>query len=250
MCHDNLSSFYLGVSNNFRKMRPQRISSPVDNRLLWLDRVTQLEADRPRSRVFTAGSAGLDYLNSLASPVAELRDGDAFLDWLERAQLLSHDAATAIRKTARLCELDAVAAQARALGEWFQAFIDAHRGRPLSLNALRELEPLNRLLERDQQFEQIVLKPAGEGGKSPLRRLRLRHWTSPEALILPIAAALTDVVCRENFSAIKACEGASCSRLYVDRTPRLTRRWCSMAICGNRSKQAAHRVRKIAERPQ
>jgi predicted RNA-binding Zn ribbon-like protein len=31
--------------------------------------------------------------------------------------------------------------------------------------------------------------------------------------------------------------------VFVDRTRRRARRWCSMAICGNRAKQAAHRSR-------
>ncbi len=31
--------------------------------------------------------------------------------------------------------------------------------------------------------------------------------------------------------------------VFADRTRRRARRWCSMAICGNRAKQAAHRKR-------
>jgi predicted RNA-binding Zn ribbon-like protein len=31
--------------------------------------------------------------------------------------------------------------------------------------------------------------------------------------------------------------------LFVDTTKGRMRRWCSMAVCGNRAKQAAHRKR-------
>jgi predicted RNA-binding Zn ribbon-like protein len=31
--------------------------------------------------------------------------------------------------------------------------------------------------------------------------------------------------------------------LFIDRTRGAARRWCSMAVCGNRAKQAAYRKR-------
>ncbi|HEY6735223.1 MAG TPA: CGNR zinc finger domain-containing protein, partial [Roseiarcus sp.] len=43
-------------------------------------------------------------------------------------------------------------------------------------------------------------------------------------------------------------EGANCTLVFVDRTRRRGRRWCSMALCGNRAKQAAHRHRLKTKR--
>jgi predicted RNA-binding Zn ribbon-like protein len=51
------------------------------------------------------------------------------------------------------------------------------------------------------------------------------------------------MLAEEDFSDVKACEGASCTLLFADRTRARSRRWCSMGICGNRSKQIAHRHR-------
>jgi predicted RNA-binding Zn ribbon-like protein len=189
----------------------------------------------------------LDFLNSIATPVDTpvewLASGEDLLEWLQRAQLLSRDTAVALRKTALPGEIDAVATQARALREWFRGFVNAHRGKSLRRSALDELQPLNQLLGRDQGFKQIVLRTGKNAALSPLGVSRLRRWSSPDSLLLPIAEALADVVCDEDFTNIKACEGSMCSLLYVDRTRALARRWCSMAVCGNRSKQAAHRVR-------
>ncbi|MGH7080341.1 MAG: CGNR zinc finger domain-containing protein [Acetobacteraceae bacterium] len=42
---------------------------------------------------------------------------------------------------------------------------------------------------------------------------------------------------------MKACENQACTLLFADHTRGHRRRWCSMAICGNRAKQAAHRER-------
>jgi len=71
----------------------------------------------------------------------------------------------------------------------------------------------------------------------------MRRWRSPESLLLPIGEALATFVCQEDFANVKACEGHSCTLVFADHTRRRARRWCSMAICGNRAKQAAHRNR-------
>jgi predicted RNA-binding Zn ribbon-like protein len=70
-----------------------------------------------------------------------------------------------------------------------------------------------------------------------------RRWDSPESLLFPLARSLADLVCTEDFTHVKACEGLGCTLLFVDRTRGHVRRWCSMAICGNRAKQSAHRQR-------
>lgn len=190
---------------------------------------------------YIAGALGLDFLNSVATPIDTpvewLSSGDDLIQWLEGADLISVDAAAALRESALPGELDAVAAQARALREWFRTFVHAHKGKPLKASALRELEPLNTLLARDHEFGQVVARD------DKLQWVEQRRWRSPDALLLPIAKALADLVCNENFADVKACEGATCSLLYVDRTRSRGRRWCSMAVCGNRWKQAAHRVR-------
>jgi predicted RNA-binding Zn ribbon-like protein len=71
----------------------------------------------------------------------------------------------------------------------------------------------------------------------------LRRWRSAESLLIPIAQAMAELVCNEDFAHVKACEGAACTLVFLDRTHGRARRWCSMAVCGNRAKQAAHRRR-------
>jgi predicted RNA-binding Zn ribbon-like protein len=199
----------------------------------------------------------LDFLNSIATPaetpVEWLASGDDLLEWLRRAELIPKDAAAALREAALPGELDAVAAQARALREWFRGFVHKRKGRPLGPKALGELEPLNQLLARDEEFGQIVARdiegrPKDKGVHLSLRLTQERRWRSPDSLLLPIATALADLICNENFAQIKACEGSACSLLYLDRTPTRARRWCSMAVCGNREKQAAHRIRMSKKR--
>jgi predicted RNA-binding Zn ribbon-like protein len=195
--------------------------------------------------IFVGDALGLDFLNSIATPVDTpidwIDDGDGLLSWLEQAQLVPADALKSVRMQALPGELDAVADQARSLREWFRGFVRRHKGRPLNAKCLAQLEPLNRLLERDESFHRIVAAPRSE--KRPLRFEAVRRWRTPEALLVPIGEALAQLVCTEDFSDVKACEGPACTLLFADHTRGRTRRWCSMALCGNRAKQAAHRHR-------
>jgi predicted RNA-binding Zn ribbon-like protein len=196
--------------------------------------------------LFLAGAPGLDFLNSVATPAAETRidwldDGLGLLAWLKQAQLVPLKTLDTLRAQAMPGELDRVAEQARDLREWFRTFVRARKGRPLSAHDLRELEPLNRLLQRDEAFSEIV---------APQRKLALqttRRWRSPESLLLPIGQALARFLCEQDFSDVKACEGPHCTLMFLDHTRGRKRRWCSMAICGNRTKAAAHRKRLKAQ---
>jgi predicted RNA-binding Zn ribbon-like protein len=195
--------------------------------------------------IFLGDALGLDFLNSIATPVDTpidwIDDGEGLLSWLKQAQLVPADALKNVRANALPGELDKLADQARSLREWFRGFVRQHKGHPLTAETLAELEPLNRLLERDDSFNRIVSQPRTE--KAPLQLQIVRRWRTPEALLLPIGEALAQLVCTEDFSNIKACEGPPCTLLFADHTRGRARRWCSMAICGNRAKQAAHRHR-------
>jgi len=195
--------------------------------------------------MFLADSLGLDFLNSVATladtSVDWLDDGEGLLRWLAQAKLVPAETLAELKARAIPGELDKVADQTRAVREWFRGFVRKHMGRPLTPKALSELAPLNRLLERDEVFSQISRHRYGKSDDLELRRMR--RWRSPESLLLPIGEALATFVCQEDFANVKACEGHSCTLVFADHTRRRARRWCSMAICGNRAKQAAHRNR-------
>jgi predicted RNA-binding Zn ribbon-like protein len=61
--------------------------------------------------------------------------------------------------------------------------------------------------------------------------------------VLPIGDALATCVCEEEFANVKACAGHRGTLVFAGRHRRPARRWCSMAIGGNRAHQASHRNR-------
>lgn len=190
-----------------------------------------------------ADAPGLDFLNSVATidqTIDWISDGDGLLNWLQMAKLAPVEVLAAFKAEARPKELDRAAERARALREWFRTFVLEHMGRPLPSQAVRALKPLNELLEQDRSYGQVVRMNSHEG---KLELQMARRWNSPASLLLPIGAALATLVCEEDFSDVRACQGHDCTLLFADHTRARGRRWCSMAVCGNRAKQAAHRDR-------
>jgi predicted RNA-binding Zn ribbon-like protein len=194
--------------------------------------------------IFVADAPGLDFLNSIATPVDEpvdwIADGEGLLSWLDRAQLVPAEVLAHMRSRTAPAELDEIAAKARGLREWFRSFVQKRKGRPLAAKDLSELEALNGVLQRDEQHGAIV-----EDGSAPsgLAFTMQRRYSTRESLLMPIVETLAKLVCEQDFTYVKACEGPKCTLLFADHTRGHARRWCSMAICGNRAKVAAHRAR-------
>ena len=77
--------------------------------------------------MFLADAPGLDFLNSVATPVDEevdwISDGEGLLGWLEQAVMVPADALRSLRAQFTPVGFDAVAEEARALREWFRRFV-------------------------------------------------------------------------------------------------------------------------------
>ena len=199
--------------------------------------------DRPPP-FFIADHLALDFLNSIASPkgvpVEWLRDGRDLVDWLEQSHVIASDVAARFRRSNDQRALDGVAGRAREFRDWLREFVARHMGKPLTKAAAKAVGPLNELLAGDTSYP--VVEAAGRD--QALRLRRVRRWEGPDELLRPIAEAAADLVCSVDFRLVRACEGSPCTLVFLDRTKAHSRRWCRMAVCGNRAKAAAHRARK------
>ena len=90
--------------------------------------------------IFIADSRGLDFLNSVATPVDApvdwISDGEGLMDWLAQAKFVPANELNEIKARAKPGELDRVAGEARELREWFRGFVRKHMGKPLKPEAL------------------------------------------------------------------------------------------------------------------
>ena len=85
----------------------------------------------------------------------------------------------------------------------------------------------------------FVSMPAGSARLEP-RRSRVRR--RPRRLVAIVAAAMAD----GSWSRLKACQADRCGWAFYDHARNRSRRWCSMAVCGNRTKARAYRRRHAA----
>jgi predicted RNA-binding Zn ribbon-like protein len=250
-------SWLTGITcaRRFERVHPYDTSySPVMRKDLPKDDGSKWKISDDRlPPMFIGDDPALDFLNSIGTPVDTvvewIPNGEYLLEWLVQAKLIDPVQADAIR-TKCISGRTRRSRRPSALREWFRGFVLTHMGRPLTAKTLILLEPLNKVLERDEGYGAIVPRSAKSKRRrapSGLEWRPLRRWSTPNALLLPIAEAMAQLVCSEDFSLVRACEGKACTFLFLDKTHGRARRWCRMAVCGNRAKQAAHRQRSARQ---
>lgn len=89
----------------------------------------------------------------------------------------------------------------------------------------------------------------GEGKLALVRKkgtFRTKFDADSRDPLFLLGAAAAEFLAHADLSLVKSCGGTGCILLFYDETKSHTRRWCSMAACGNRMKAALHyRRRKI-----
>lgn len=71
-------------------------------------------------------------------------------------------------------------------------------------------------------------------------------WNDKAALdrmLWPLALSAGELMTSENCARVRQCSGDPCDWLFLDTSRNHMRRWCSMSVCGNRTK-----VRRFLER--
>src|SRR5262249_458973 len=172
-----------------------------------------------------------------------LADFPDLVAWLTAAQLLGPtEAQGALRRWNGTSAGARALVKARALRASFRPMLEEiRRGRPISASTL---EAINSLLAR----------PVGHGelvhGRHGFRRRFRFELRVPFDLLVPVAETASDFLCHSDFSLVRKCESPRCVQYFYDLSKNHARRWCSMSVCGNRMKVAAHRRRANAGRPE
>lgn len=74
------------------------------------------------------------------------------------------------------------------------------------------------------------------------------HSDGPEMLLIPVAESVARFLADADPSLVKGCENPGCILYFYDTSKNHTRRWCSMATCGNRMKARMHYERAQGRR--
>jgi predicted RNA-binding Zn ribbon-like protein len=104
-------------------------------------------------------------------------------------------------------------------------------GKPVPQTAV---EAINGLLCQHVGYAQLVRI---RGGFEQTFRSESRAATR---LLAPLAESASHLLCSGDLSLVKKCQNPACILYFYDTTKNHARRWCSMSICGNRMKVAAH----------
>jgi predicted RNA-binding Zn ribbon-like protein len=213
----------------------------VSNRLSTLQSEAAMNtAERP-APFLVADDPALDFLNSVASPwgapIEWLEDGRDLLTWLAAAGLVEPADARRLSRTWSADAVDAAAAEARSLREWFRGVVSRRRANGARGLTDRDVARLNAVLSRDAAHARVVRVR----GRDLLRTVR--RYRAPGDLLVAVAEAMARLLCQGDFALIRRCASPECTLWFYDRTKAHARRWCSMAVCGNRMKAAAHRER-------
>ncbi|QET06087.1 MULTISPECIES: CGNR zinc finger domain-containing protein [Cupriavidus] len=185
-------------------------------------------SDAPR---LLADHPALDLLNTLEraldAPVDRWQTDEDVWQWLERVSLLPNGEMPEHRPQGLL-------AAATALRESLRKAVSQRKA-----NGDVDVTLLNDYLAADAC--RALLTPA-ESGR--IRLARVYPTDTPMQCLVPLALSAADLLANGDFSLIRKCESETCSMWFYDRTRAHRRRWCSMALCGNRHKVAAYRKRE------
>jgi len=182
----------------------------------------------------SGGHPALDLANTVdlrpsGSPRELLPDYEALASWSEQSGLLTPESAGALLAEARRRprQADAVLQRARRLREeLFELFSAAAAGEPLPSGALD-------LLNQELSTAATHLRLESESGRGVWR------WTADDSLermLWPVARAAAELLTSPQLERVRECQAEGCAWLFLDLSRNRSRRWCDMAVCGNRDK--------------
>ena len=180
--------------------------------------------------LFVGDHLALDFVNTsfgVGADHQECLGSDAqVLDWLRRAGLPATP-----RKHGRPGALLAAALELRDTA--VRLVTTRKTGRK------SEIAALNRILAAGSAYSELVWTQPEKLTLQLHNRLE-----RVESLLVPVAQAVAVLLTEGDFSLVRQCEGSDCVLWFYDHTKAHRRRWCSMALCGNRMKVAAFRARQ------
>jgi len=106
------------------------------------------------------------------------------------------------------------------------------------------LETINRLLRHRIGYSQISRRSG-----STFQRSYQSELQDANQLLGLLGKVASDLLVTCNLSLVKKCQNPACVLFFYDTTKNHARHWCSMGLCGNRSKVAAHYHRHRKGRP-
>lgn len=188
------------------------------------------------------GQVSLDLVNTLdwrssEAPGELLNSYSDLLRWARHTGAIREREARALASEAAKHpkKASAVLTRAVALRETlFHLFSAAADGRQA---AASDVDALN--LSLSDALSRLRLRPTKEGYQW--------EWEGSdggevdlERVLWPVVRAAGELLTSGQLTLLRRCPGEGCAWLFLDTSRNKSRRWCSMEVCGNRSKARRH----------
>jgi predicted RNA-binding Zn ribbon-like protein len=192
--------------------------------------------------VLLGGRLAVDFANAPSYPGAPYHD----LSWEELVAFLEASRIVSTERGAELLTLSqtnpkaAFAVLSRAvrlrdaLREAFGAVVKNQRV------ARDYLEPINEVLRITEGHDELV----GDGESWRLEFIA--RESGLDWLLAAIARSAAEMIVEGAEARIRRCANPGCGLFFCDKSRTHRRRWCSMAVCGNRHKVASFARRRVS----
>ncbi len=190
----------------------------------------------------------VDFANTIRAPAGA---EDGLGSWERLVGFLEVVGIVRAAQAQQLCELAAEDPQAASAAlRTAMELRDASRRILETLAARQEIlpqwvQPVNNVLRSTEGYDQLVAE--GSDGKGWRLGFRAREQ-SLEWLLAAIARSAADLIAEGLKAPVRKCAHPACLFYFYDVSRTGRRRWCSMDVCGNRSKVAAHARRTAARK--
>jgi predicted RNA-binding Zn ribbon-like protein len=186
------------------------------------------------------GRLALDFANTASSP--HPLSWDDFISFLAAAKVVTEDRARRLRSLP-LTEPQAVAAVLNKILRLRESLLTIFAAIVRKKNYPKALaEPINEILRITEGHDELI--PQGD-----LWRLQyIAREEGLEWLLAAIARSAAELLVQGPEAPICRCANPKCRLFFYDDSRTHRRRWCSMAVCGNRHKVAAFLERKPKQR--
>lgn len=190
----------------------------------------------------SAGQLSLDLPNTLgrrptAEPIERLASYGHLLAWSRLAGLVNDDLAAALLDEAarRPDEARRVLRRAVSLRETiYDAMHAVVVGEPVQHAALATI---NAEVARANGHARVVPTDAGFAWGWD------EEGPSLDRLLWPVARSVAELLTSSELPLVRECAANDCAWLFIDTSKNRSRRWCDMAVCGNRAKARRHYAR-------
>lgn len=185
----------------------------------------------PASLTFVGGRLALDFVNTMAQNAT--MSWDRLILFLQAAQIVTPErgeqllllpqsdpqsAETLLRKARRL---------GTALHKAFKAQLHKQK------ISLEWVEPVNEILRITEGHDELVC------GHNAWKIEFIAREGGLDWLLAAVARSGAEIIAEGGQAGLRLCASPRCGLFFYDSSRTHRRRWCSMAVCGNRSKVAA-----------